>query len=86
MTKNQKFEKIKNEQKIKNALKTKLGTISLFRNHLELVPKRREPQQRPLSLRCGTSSQNPILSSKMAKQDCDFLSQYWVSGDRFITR
>ena len=50
-TKNQKFNK-----KIKNAPKTKLGTISLFRNDLELVPKRREPQQRPLSPRCGTRS------------------------------
>ena len=43
-------------KKIKNVPKTKLDTISLFRNDLELVPKRREPQQRPLSPRYETSS------------------------------
>ena len=49
--KNQKINK-----KQKNAPKTKLDTISLFRNDLELVPKRHEPQQRPLSPRYGTIS------------------------------
>ena len=48
--------KIKIQQKIENVPKTKLGTMSLFRNDLELVPKRREPQQRPLSPRYETSS------------------------------
>ena len=53
---NKKKSKLSKIEKIKNASKTKLDTISLFRNDLELVPKRRKPQQRPLSPRCGTSS------------------------------
>ena len=60
-------QKNKIQQKIENVPKSKLGTISLFRNDLELVPKRREPQQRPLSPRCETSSRNPILSSRRSK-------------------
>ena len=65
--KSKKTKKIKNVPKTKIAPKTKLDTISLFRNDLELVPKRREPQQRPLSPRHETNSRNSILSSRRSK-------------------
>ena len=51
LTKKSKFTK-----NVKNVPNTKMDTISFFRNDLELVPKRREPQQRPLSFPYGTSS------------------------------
>ena len=41
--------KFNRKSKKKNVPKTKLDTISLLRNDLELAPKRCEPQQRPLS-------------------------------------
>ena len=62
------IKKIKNSwKKIENVPKTKLDTISLFRNDLDLVPKRREPQQRPVSPRYGTSSRSSISSSRRSK-------------------
>ena len=73
-----------NNKKIKNAPKTKLDTISLFRNDLELFPKRREPQQRPLSPRCGTSSWSSLLSSRKSKNH-NLVSPSWNLILRFRT-
>ena len=72
-------------KKIKNVPKTKLGTISLFRNDLELVLKRREPQQRPLSLRDETSSGSPILTQNNTILFRPLGAQYWASGARSKT-